>query len=298
MKTFTALAVSALAVLPYVSAHGFVNQLVIDGKTYAGNVPNASPKPSVIRQITDISPVKGASNKDLNCGINAKPASLVADAQAGSDLEFSWLAGGGQKWPHNTGPVMTYLASCGNTACNDFDSTKAKWFKIDEAGQDDSGVWAQAAIMQGKPFKVTLPNNLAAGNYLVRHEIIALHLATSLGGAEFYPSCSQLKVGGNGNGVPPSSDLVSFPGGYSDQDPGIFDPNVFNPGANYTFPGPPLVKLATGGSNASSNTTDPSPSASATQDSSNGAPTPSAKQCKPGQKKRMVKKRHVFQWSH
>ncbi len=41
MKTIAALALSTLALLPYVSAHGFVNKLVVDGKSYAGNVPNA-----------------------------------------------------------------------------------------------------------------------------------------------------------------------------------------------------------------------------------------------------------------
>ena len=40
MKSFAALAVSALALLPYVSAHGFVNKFVVDGKSYTGNVPN------------------------------------------------------------------------------------------------------------------------------------------------------------------------------------------------------------------------------------------------------------------
>ena len=30
----------------------------------------------------------------------------------------------------------------------------------------------------------------AAGGYLARHEIIALHLAMAVGKAEFYPSCT------------------------------------------------------------------------------------------------------------
>ena len=59
---------------------------------------------------------------------------------------------------------------------------------------------------------------------MLRHEIIALHLATSLGGAEFYPSCTQLRVGGSGSGTP--NQTVSFPGAYKDTDPGIFDANV------------------------------------------------------------------------
>lgn len=45
-----------------------------------------------------------------------------------------------------------------------------------------------------------------------------------MGGAEFYPACIQVNIGGNGNGAPQST--VSFPGAYKDDDPGIYDPNV------------------------------------------------------------------------
>ena len=61
---------------------------------------------------------------------------------------------------------------------------------------------------------------------MVRHEIIALHLADQMGKAEFYPSCQQIKVGGNENGVPSEYELLSFPGAYQDSDPGIYVPKV------------------------------------------------------------------------
>ena len=80
--------------------------------------------------------------------------------------------------------------------------------------------------MNGNVYSTNLPDNLAPGEYLVRHEIIALHLATTKGKAEFYPSCQQIKVGGNGTGVPTQDELLSFPGAYSDDDPGIYTPNV------------------------------------------------------------------------
>jgi len=297
MKTLAAIVLSALTFLPSVSAHGFVKTLVIDGKSYQGNVPNASPSPSVIRQISTIDPVKGASNPNLNCGQTAQKASLVADAQPGSALQFFWAAGGGQNWPHNTGPVITYMASCGSTTCDKFDSTQAKWFKIDQAGQDSKGVWAQQTLQSGAPFNLTLPSNIAPGQYLMRHEIIALHLAQTVGGAEFYPSCSQVKIGGSGTGVPSST--VSFPGAYSDQDPGIFDPDVYNPGANYTFPGPPLSNFVASNSSSSAQTPSASPPASPSTASSAqaSASAGSSKTCKSGQKKRMVK-RHISVWSH
>ena len=45
-----------------------------------------------------------------------------------------------------------------------------------------------------------------------------------MGGAEFYPVCIQVDIGGNGNGVP--TPTVTFPGAYKDDDPGIYDPDV------------------------------------------------------------------------
>lgn len=66
-----------------------------------------------------------------------------------------------------------------------------------------------------------MPSNLAAGNYLLRHEIIALQNGVFPGRAEFYPSCSQLTVSGSGTGKPAASELVKFPGAYSATDPGV-----------------------------------------------------------------------------
>ena len=44
--------------------------------------------------------------------------------------------------------MLTYLASCGDTTCDKFDSRTAKWFKIDQVGQDGNGGWVQKLISQ------------------------------------------------------------------------------------------------------------------------------------------------------
>lgn len=147
---------------------------------------------------------------------------------------------------------MTYMAMCEGTTCDKYNSTNAAWFKIDQVGlKPDGSTWYQADIstctvnlcglhppcrrcpnirpgcfitVDGKSFSVTLPDNLAPGDYLIRHEIIALHLAQSEGGAEFYPSCTQIRIGGSGTGTPDNT--VAFPGAYNDDDPGIYDPTV------------------------------------------------------------------------
>jgi hypothetical protein len=138
------------------------------------------------------------------------------------------------------------MTPCGNGSCVGFDPSQALWFKIQELGFQANGSWVQSDVSQsptssphffflcfltplkvyGSPSNVTLPENIAPGNYLVRHEIIALHLAMTMGGAEFYVSCSQIRIGGHGTGVPSQDELVKLPGAYSDDDPGIYVPGV------------------------------------------------------------------------
>ncbi|OBZ72745.1 Cellulose-growth-specific protein [Grifola frondosa] len=242
MKSSSAILLSLLAAVPFVSAHGYVAEVTIDGKSYQGNIPNSNSVSSPIRMIDDVSPVKGASNVNLRCGQNAQNGKLVADANPGSEVTFKWVSGTGGNWPHNVGPLMTYMASCGSTTCDQFDAANAQWFKIAEVGKDSNGTWAQQQLFDGQAVSVGLPSNIAAGNYLIRHEIIALHTAMTEGGAEFYPSCTQLKVGGSATGTPSST--VSFPGAYSDTDPGILVDVYTNPSATYVFPGPPISNLA------------------------------------------------------
>jgi hypothetical protein len=231
--------------------------VTIDGRAYTGNAPLAVDKPSIIRQVVSAFPNKGASNPALTCGPNSTTAALVANANPGDSLTFLWKGENLGNWPHNTGPMLTYLANCGSTPCNNFHITNAKWFKIDQIGRTSPGsAWAQADLMTGGVANASLPKTLAAGNYLIRHEIIALHLANSFGGAEFYPACAQIKVGGSETGAPTPHELVSIPGAYSDKDPGIFDPNIFDASAPYVFPGPPIasfVDATSSGTSSSSN---------------------------------------------
>ena len=120
-------------------------------------------------KIVDIGPVKGASNPDLNCGLGAALAGMVVPANPGSVLSILWSGGDGTsnvnkifaehvfnvmttkiscfQWPHNTGPLMTYMASCGSTPCNQYNGSDAKWFKIDQLGRKpDNSTWYQADI--------------------------------------------------------------------------------------------------------------------------------------------------------
>ncbi|TFK24563.1 hypothetical protein FA15DRAFT_411262 [Coprinopsis marcescibilis] len=264
-----ALPLSLLLVVPLflssANAHGIVQSITINGRYHAGNQPNQgfrAPGPSVIRQVQDTNPVKGSYNPAIICGTNAGRATQVAEAYPGEEVLFNWGT-----WPHNTGPIITYMASCGQTGCDQFNAANARWFKIAQVGKKQGSYdWHQNDLRSGAPGRAVIPRNLAPGNYLIRHEIIALHLASTVGGAEFYPSCSQLRVGGQGTGYPAENELVSFPGAYYDEHPGLVVPGVFEVGFQYQFPGPAIAQL--GGSG-------PAPAPAPQQ------PSPTTQQAKP-----------------
>jgi Auxiliary Activity family 9 (formerly GH61) len=88
MKT-TSLFVPVLTAA-FVSAHGFLSTVTIDGQAYTGNVPLAVDNPSIIRQVVTPFPNKGASNPALTCGPNSTTAALVAKANPGDSITFSW----------------------------------------------------------------------------------------------------------------------------------------------------------------------------------------------------------------
>jgi hypothetical protein len=85
------------------AAHGSLNRVSIDGKVYAGPLPNgmkgvASP----IRQISHVEPVMPASSPNMACGNGVVgPAPVVAPANPGSKMSFQWVNGNGGLWPHN-----------------------------------------------------------------------------------------------------------------------------------------------------------------------------------------------------
>jgi len=84
----------------------------------------------------------------------------------------------------------------------------------------------------------TIPKNLPSGQYLLRGEQIALHVASTYGGAQFYLGCAQLNVVDGGDGTP--GPTVSFPGAYTGYEPGILI-NIYDLPADYPgyqSPGP------------------------------------------------------------
>jgi hypothetical protein len=59
-------------------------------------------------------------------------------------------------------------------------------FKIQQDGYD-AGTWATSKVIDnGGIHAITIPSCIAPGQYLLRAEMIALHAASSSGGAQLY----------------------------------------------------------------------------------------------------------------
>jgi len=286
MKSFTTIAsisLSVLSLLPTVLGHGHMTDISFDGTDYQGPDVNQQTD-SVIRMINQVSPVLDPTSDDISCGQGAgsETATQIAQAKAGSKVAISWISGSPPiLWPHNVGPVMTYIASCeGN--CTSFNSVKAKWIKIDEAGEVNNGTsgdWVQnETYHQGKSYSFSLPSDLSNGQYLIRHEIIALHNAQTVGLAEFYPACAQVEISGSSSQTSidslPSELFASFPGTYNPTDPGIHI-DVYGNKDPYPFPGPAVVTSLAAAASGSTGSTSSSGSGSSgdNTDSGNSATT-------------------------
>ncbi|KAL5115585.1 hypothetical protein ACEQ8H_006561 [Pleosporales sp. CAS-2024a] len=244
------LVTGALAVLLEVtSAHGFVQGVTIDGVWTNGSEPlwyyfpaNNRPKTAGWDALNqDIGFVEAAAmgTADVNCHKSAISSTLYANANAGDTIHFKW-----NTWPegHN-GPILNYISPC-NGDCTTLPSTALRWTKISQSAilATSPLTWAPAALIQNNfTASTVLPKNLAPGNYVIRHEIIALHAAQNDNGAQLYPQCLNLKVSGAGTVAPTNG--VAGTALYKRDDAGI-KYNLYTGQTNYPFPGPAVWTAA------------------------------------------------------
>ncbi|KAI3317188.1 glycosyl hydrolase family 61-domain-containing protein [Xylariaceae sp. AK1471] len=237
---------AALTAAVSVAAHGHVSNIVINGVSYQTYDPTVFPymsnPPTVVgwtASDTDngfVEPNSFASG-DIVCHKAATPAAGFASVKAGDSISIQW-----NTWPEShKGPMIDYLAAC-NGDCSEVDKTALEFFKIDEAGILDSssapGTWASDVLIQNNnTWLVQIPASLKAGNYVLRHETIALHSAGQANGAQNYPQCFNLEVTGSGTTVPAGVKATEL---YTPTDPGI-EVNIYVSGLDYKIPGPALI---------------------------------------------------------
>jgi len=234
-----------------ISAHGHVSGIVANGQYFMGYTPNfqyMNPVPKVPAWSAGgygqggIAPNQFA-NPPIICHDNAKPGTAYASAPAGSTIQIQWTS-----WPDSHhGPIIDYLAPCPSDNCLASSPASLKFTKIAETGLVKPGspkeyVWATDQLRKSNnTWSVKIPAALKAGNYVLRNEIIALHTAGTVGGAQNYPQCFNVKVVGGGSvALPVGIPATQF---YRPETKGI----VFNIArtvgvGEYTVPGPPVWK--------------------------------------------------------
>ncbi|KAJ3493757.1 hypothetical protein NLJ89_g10946 [Agrocybe chaxingu] len=224
MLAIASLAALALSV-QQVAAHGGVLYYSNGGNWYKGFTPYNTPvgQVTIQRPWNTYDPILDATAPTVSCNDdgNSLPAGqqLTATVAAGSSITAYW----NNPWPHPTGPVLTYLAQCPGSTCTGVNSNTLRWFKIDEAGLLSgtvaTGVWAAGKMVaENNTWTSTIPASVPSGQYLIRFETIALH---SLPAVTLYPECAQIEIVGGGSRAPTAAELVTFPGGYRNTDPGL-----------------------------------------------------------------------------
>ncbi|EAT80025.2 hypothetical protein SNOG_12727 [Parastagonospora nodorum SN15] len=213
MKLSTTFATAA-SLLATASAHGGVDTYKVGSTTYQG----ASGQKTLQRQYSTYDPlvIKDLSTVNIRCNNAGALGTGVSGTLAAGDKLTA-------HWKH-------------------FDGSGKVWFKIDQeglvSGTENAGVWAGDTILDTLLWTSTIPASLAPGNYLIRHELIAVHQANN---PQFYPECSQWVVTGSGTSSPSDSYLVSFPGAYKGTEPGIafnIDSDAAKAATSYPIPGP------------------------------------------------------------
>jgi hypothetical protein len=141
---------------------------------------------------------------------------------------------------------MDYLAPCPGS-CTAASASSLKFTKIAESGlvtpgNPSSYVFASDVLIKhNSTWNVKIPADLKSGQYVLRTEIIALHTAGTVGGAQNYPQCFNLKVTGGGQtGAPQGLSATQF---YKPETRGIVF-NIAGMVQTYPIPGPPLWKGA------------------------------------------------------
>ncbi|KAF2000379.1 lytic polysaccharide monooxygenase [Amniculicola lignicola CBS 123094] len=237
-----AILVSALSLR--VRAHGGIWNYSIAGTWQPGYFPYypAEGQSSIQRHWADFRPIYDVSSPYLVCNNPGSNAEKYADIPAGGEIKAYYPG-----WPHDIGAIIVWMAYCGvqPDACFSFDGIGKHWFKIRQVGLEDgtirNGQWALKELLTSNyTWTTTIPTSLHEGAYLIRHEIIALHVPYT---PEFYPECAHLYVSGSGQEKPSEQYLVDITGVWKANDPSLNLTIYEEPTASKTqwvIPGPPV----------------------------------------------------------
>ncbi|KEY73842.1 hypothetical protein S7711_03137 [Stachybotrys chartarum IBT 7711] len=259
MLSSSAVLAASWALTRVAHAHSHISNFVIDGGSYQGHNPRGENPANLAAWDTRVPDdgwvgTKDYTSPDFVCHLGATNAQGYATVDAGSDIHFQWAG-----WPEShKGPVMTYLARCGDDSqsCATVDKTELEFFKVGSGALLDPdqpatnfssamGVWAtDVLISKNNTFLIEIPPTTPSGFYVLRHEIIALHYATNAAqGPQHYPQCINLHIQS-------SSSSTALPAGvrasalYRSDEPGLVYDIYQSELPAYKIPGPTLVRGA------------------------------------------------------
>lgn len=174
------------------------------------------------------------THPDIICHRQGVPGKGHIRVAAGSVITLQWT-----DWPEShKGPVFDHLANC-NGPCETVNKNNLRFFKIDGAGltTPPSTYAGDVLIQNSDQWSVRIPANIRAGNYVLRHEILALHGGNQPNGAQSYPQCINLEITGSGSSNPSGTAGTAL---LNANDPGVVF-NIHLPAQNYVVPGGPIV---------------------------------------------------------
>ncbi|KAF5341837.1 hypothetical protein D9611_001357 [Ephemerocybe angulata] len=239
MRLVTCVALASAATTAV--AHSLVYGVWVNG------IDQGDGRDEYIRSPPDDSPVKDLKSADLTCNVNNRAVAKSVSVKAGDKVTFEWYHDNRDDDiidRSHKGPVLVYMAPSSGT----------EWTKIFEANHDGTD-WAVDKLIDAHGQHSIIVPDVPAGDYILRSEIIALHEADALftqdpaRGAQFFPSCVQIKVTSNGPDALPKG--VALPGDYTETSSGIFfDLYAEDDGpahSTYKAPGPAVWSRAKGG---------------------------------------------------
>ncbi|KAK0702519.1 glycoside hydrolase family 61 protein [Apiosordaria backusii] len=229
MKFLNGLLLAAAAV----EAHYTFPRLVVNGKAEDKDW-------SVTRQTKNAQSKSGIENPnsaDIRC-YSSTTAPNIATVPAGSTINYI-----STQQINHPGPTQYMLARVpAGSSAKSWDGSGSVWWKIATTmpyyDNNKQLVWPAQNTYATHP--AVIPASTPNGEYLLRVEQIALHMASQPNKAQFYLSCSQINITNGGNLEPGPNMKVALPGAYRSNDPGI-QVNIYNlQPDSYQPPGPPV----------------------------------------------------------
>ena len=246
---------AALGVAQLVAGHTLFTNFFVDG-IGQGNATCVR-MPMTPKNATF--PINNLLGDEMACGYNGENGvARVCPADAGSTMTFEYRAIPDDSSAESIdishkGPCAVYLKKV-DSAVND-PAVGDGWFKIWDDGYDESaGKWCTEKLRDNNGhFSVQLPSGLAAGYYLARPELLALHQADKTpSNPQFYIGCAQIFLNSTGTGKPSST--VSIPNYVQPGSPPVhFDIWTTPLALPYPMPGPAVANITDDTASGSTN---------------------------------------------